>query len=53
MLFDCLRLGRTDYADRPLSERRQALEQFHARAARPGLLTPVDFPMPVASDGLA
>lgn len=38
MLFDCLRLGRTDYADSPLSERRQALEQFHARAARPGLL---------------
>ncbi|WHU04385.1 ATP-dependent DNA ligase [Sphingomonas sp. NIBR02145] len=31
MLFDCLALGGTGLADRPLAERRAALERFHAR----------------------
>ena len=38
MLFDCLRIGVQDVAARPLAERRQALERFHAREKRPDLL---------------
>lgn len=38
MLFDCLRIGARDLADTPLTERREALEAFHARAGHPDLL---------------
>jgi hypothetical protein len=34
MLFDCLALGGTRLTDRPLAERRAALERFHARRQR-------------------
>ncbi len=37
MLFDLLSLGGTDYSDAPLSERRAALEQFHASIDAPAL----------------
>ena len=37
MLFDLLELGGDSFADRPLSERRAALEQFHKRNAADGL----------------
>ena len=37
MLFDLLSLGRKDYSDRPLSERRAALEKFHASVKAPRL----------------
>jgi ATP-dependent DNA ligase len=38
ILFDCLRIDSKDLADAPLSERRAALEAFHAGAATPGVL---------------
>jgi ATP-dependent DNA ligase len=38
MLFDCLALGRRRLIDRPLAERRAALEAFHRGAAGAGLL---------------
>ena len=38
MLFDLLSLGGKSLADRPLSDRRRALERFHARQRMPGLL---------------
>jgi len=38
MLFDCLRDGDQDLIDRPLSERRSALEAFHAKHGAPALL---------------
>lgn len=38
MLFDCMGMGGTDLAERPLGERRIALERFHARHYRPDLL---------------
>jgi ATP-dependent DNA ligase len=38
MLFDLLRLGAKDHAQRPLSDRRSALEQFHAAHGGPDLL---------------
>ncbi|WP_419828221.1 ATP-dependent DNA ligase [Sphingomonas sp.] len=38
MLFDCLRDGETELLGRPLAERRDALEAFHARHAGPSLL---------------
>lgn len=38
MLFDCLSVDDTDFSSAPLSARREALETFHARHARPGLL---------------
>jgi ATP-dependent DNA ligase len=38
MLFDLLGLGRRDYLQRPLAERRQALEQFHRDNGGPALL---------------
>ncbi len=38
MLFDCLQLGGNDLADRPLAERRTALEAFMRTAAGPRLL---------------
>ena len=37
MLFDLLSLGGKDYSDRPLSERRAALEKFHASVKAPRL----------------
>ena len=37
MLFDCLALGGRTLADRPLAERRAALEAFHATSATPAL----------------
>ncbi|MGZ8311097.1 MAG: ATP-dependent DNA ligase [Allosphingosinicella sp.] len=37
MLFDCLELEDEPLADRPLAERRQALERFHALAGRTDL----------------
>lgn len=42
MLFDCLAVDGETLADRPLSERRAALERFHARHRSPTLrLSPV------------
>ena len=42
MLFDVLSLAGDDYSDKPLSERRSALETFHASIAAPRLkLSPV------------
>ena len=38
MLFDCLRLGGDDLLDRPLTDRRAALETFHARHGHSSLL---------------
>ncbi len=38
MLFDCLRLGRRELASRPLAERREALERFHAASSNRALL---------------
>ena len=38
MLFDLLALGGKSLTDRPLSERRAALERFHAKQRVPGLL---------------
>ncbi|MFW2828554.1 ATP-dependent DNA ligase [Sphingomonas sp. ID0503] len=38
MLFDCLSLGSEDLTKQPLSDRRAALERFHAREGRPALL---------------
>jgi len=38
MLFDCLQLGETFLADKPLVERRAALEAFHAAHALPRLM---------------
>lgn len=38
MLFDCLALDGHALVDRPLSERRRALERFHAREGTPTLL---------------
>lgn len=38
MLFDCLRDGDHELLDRPLGERRAALEAFHARHGGPALL---------------
>ncbi len=38
MLFDLLSLGGESFADRPLAERRSALERFHASQATHGLL---------------
>ena len=38
ILFDCLANGRSSLADRPLSERRDALERFHARAKGDAIL---------------
>ena len=38
MLFDLLSLGNKALAHKPLSERRQALERFHAKQREPGLL---------------
>jgi ATP-dependent DNA ligase len=38
MLFDCLRLGDRDLSDKPLSERRKALEAFMTKASGPRLL---------------
>ena len=38
MLFDCLRDGEDDLLDRPLAQRRLALEAFHARHGEPSLL---------------
>ena len=38
MLFDLLALGGELLADRPLAERRKALEKFHAKQRLPGLL---------------
>ncbi len=38
MLFDLLALGGRSFTDRPLSERRAALERFHAAQAADGLL---------------
>ncbi len=38
MLFDLLRLGGKDFAQRPLSDRRKALEHFHAAYGVPDLL---------------
>jgi ATP-dependent DNA ligase len=38
MLFDCLALGDETLLDRPLSERRAALERFHAAEGGPSLL---------------
>jgi ATP-dependent DNA ligase len=37
MVFDCLQLGERLLADRPLSERRDALDRFMAKAAGPRL----------------
>ena len=37
MLFDLLSLGGKDYSDKPLSERRAALEKFHASVKAPRL----------------
>ena len=42
MLFDILSVGDKDFSDRPLSERRAALEKFHASVDAPQLkLSPV------------
>jgi ATP-dependent DNA ligase len=38
ILFDCLTIGKRELIDRPLTERRAALEGFHARHARPDLI---------------
>lgn len=38
MLFDCLELDGTDLADRPLTERRAALERFHRQDGGPAML---------------
>ena len=38
MLFDCLQIGAKDYSDKPLAERRPALEAFMREAAGPRLL---------------
>src|SRR5688500_814530 len=38
MLFDLLSLGGRDFADRPLAERRAALEHFHEKQGAAGLL---------------
>ena len=38
ILFDCLQLGAKDLAGRPLTQRREALEAFMAKAATPHLL---------------
>jgi ATP-dependent DNA ligase len=38
MLFDCLQIGGKDLSDRPLAERRAALEAFMRRAAGPRVL---------------
>ncbi len=38
MLFDCLAMGDDDFTDRPLVERRAALEAFHAVEGTPRML---------------
>jgi ATP-dependent DNA ligase len=38
MLFDALRIGAREFVDKPLEERRAALERFMAKAAGPRLL---------------
>ena len=38
MLFDLLALGGKSLAERPLAERREALERFHSKQSLPGLL---------------
>ena len=49
MLFDCLQLGGRDLSNRPLAERRAALEAFVRRAAGPRiLLSPRTLDRPVA-----
>lgn len=54
MLFDCLALGRRRLIDRPLAERRAALEAFHHDAERAGLLlSPATLDRTVARSWLA
>jgi len=54
MLFDCLALGETRLDDRPLAERRAALEAFHRRCRRADLLlSPCTLERLVASAWLA
>lgn len=54
MLFDCIGLGGTSMIDRPLVERRSALEAFHARNVRAGLeLSPCSTDVRIARDWLA
>ena len=54
MLFDCLALGEVRLIDRPLAERRAALEAFHRRCGRADLLlSPCTLDRPAASAWLA
>jgi ATP-dependent DNA ligase len=54
MLFDCLQLGRHALADKPLAERRAALERFHAAAGNASLLlSPCSFAVAEAEAWLA
>lgn len=53
MLFDLLGLGAKDFAQRPLAERRKALEQFHGDHRRPALLlSPCTLDREIALDWL-
>jgi ATP-dependent DNA ligase len=54
MLFDCLGLDGEDLADRPLTDRRAALERFHLQDGSPALLlSPCTETATVASEWLA